>query len=109
MIHRDVVSAIARRLPHQTQREVREVLELLAEVWSDELVSGGEVTLPGVGRLSIELQLMKAGGAMQGHGQLRRIYGRFRPSQQLRAQLTRIEDTQAKTISTTRQHERRPS
>ena len=38
MYHRDVIAKIARRLPHRTQRDVAEVVEVLTEVWSEELI-----------------------------------------------------------------------
>ena len=80
MYHKDVIAAVARRLPHRTRREVAEVVEVLTEVWSDHLVHGGEVILPDIGRLSIQVQVMQAGGALAPYGKLRRIYGRFRPA-----------------------------
>ena len=80
MIHKEVVAHIARRLPHQQQRDVREVVDLLMEVWSDELINSNEVILPTIGKLSIEIQDMQAGGALGQHGNLIRVYGRFRPT-----------------------------
>jgi len=80
MYHRDVIAKIARRLPHRTQRDVAEVVEILTEVWSEELLNGEEIIVPDVGRLSIEVQDMQAGGALGKHGRLRRVYGRFRPT-----------------------------
>ena len=79
MIHKEVIAHIARRLPHQQQRDVREVVELLMQVWADELIQGQEVILPTIGKLSIEVQDMQAGGALGQHGNLIRVYGRFRP------------------------------
>lgn len=79
MIHKEVIAYIARRLPHQQQREVREVIDILMEVWLDELIQGQEVILPTIGKLSIEVQDMQAGGALGQHGNLTRVYGRFRP------------------------------
>ena len=84
MYHRDVIASIARRLPHRTRRDVAEVVELLTEVWSEELIKGREVIVPDIGRLSIEVQDMRAGGALGRHGQLRRVYGRFRPTPSLK-------------------------
>ena len=89
MYHRDVIAKIARKLPHQTQRDVAEVVEVLTEVWSEELVNGKEIIVPDIGRLRIEIQMIQAGGAVVQHGQLRRIYGRFRPTPSLK---TRIEE-----------------
>lgn len=80
MIHKEVIAYIARRLPHQQQRDIREVIDLLMEVWSDELMNSNEVILPTIGKLSIEIQDMQAGGALGHHGNLTRVYGRFRPT-----------------------------
>ena len=91
MYHRDVIAEVARRLPHQTRRDVNEVVEVLTEVWFEELASGGEVSLPDIGRLSIEVQDMTAGGALAAHGRLRRVYGRFRPTPQLKERIGEVE------------------
>ena len=91
MYHRDVIAKIARRLPHQTQRDVAEVVEVLSEVWSEELVNGKEIIVPDIGRLRIEVQTMQAGGAVIQHGQLRRIYGRFRPTPSLKKRIEEVE------------------
>ena len=80
MIYKEVVAHIARRLPHQEQRDVREVIDLLIEVWSDELIQGNDVILPNIGKLSIEVQDLHTGGALAHEGNLKRIYGRFRPT-----------------------------
>jgi len=80
MIYKEAIAHIARRLPHQHQRDVREVIDLLIEVWSDELIHGNEVSLPTIGKLSIELQDLQAGGALVHEGNLKRVYGRFRPT-----------------------------
>jgi nucleoid DNA-binding protein len=89
--HREVIANIARRLPYRTQRDVAEVVELLAEVWSEELIKGSEIIVPEIGRLRIEVQDMRAGGALGQHGQLRRIYGRFRPTPRLKEQIQEVE------------------
>ena len=85
MIHRDVIAEAARRLPHRTQRDVVEVIEVLIEIWSAELVNGQNITVPDIGRLSIEVQAMKAGGAVKQYGRrLRRVYGRFRLTENMK-------------------------
>lgn len=89
--HRDVIAKIARRLPHRTQRDVAEVVEVLIEVWLEELVTGGSIIVPDIGRLNIEVQDMKAGGALGKHGRLCRIYGRFRPTENLKERLQEVE------------------
>ena len=91
MSRREVIAEVARRLPHQTRRDVSEVVEVLTEVWFEELANGGEVSLPDIGRLSIEVQDMTAGGALASHGRLRRVYGRFRPTSQLKARIGEVE------------------
>jgi hypothetical protein len=57
-------------------------------VWFEELANGSEVVLPDIGRLSIEVQDMTAGGALAAHGRLRRIYGRFRPTPKMKEQIS---------------------
>ena len=91
MYHRNVIAKIARRLPHQTQRDVAEVVEVLTEVLSEELVNGQEIIVPDIGRLRIEVQAIRAGGAVVQHGQLRRIYGRFRPTPSLKKRIEEAE------------------
>ncbi len=95
MIHREIVAEVARRLPHRTQRDVMEVIEVLTEVWSAELASGQNIIVPDIGRLSIEVQDMKAGGALHQHGRLRRVYGRFRPIETLKEKLQEVDLEQA--------------
>ena len=80
MFHKEVIAQIARRLPHSSQRDVREVIDLLIEFWSDELTKGNEILLPTIGKLSIEVQDIRAGGALAHEGSLQRVYGRFRPT-----------------------------
>jgi nucleoid DNA-binding protein len=91
MVHRDVIAKIARRLPHHTRRDVAEVVEILTEVWTEELVKGEEIIVPDIGRLSIEVQDMKAGGALGKYARLRRVYGRFRPTESLKERLQEVE------------------
>ena len=91
MYHRDVIGKIARKLPHQTRRDVAEVVEVLTEVWSEELADRKEIIVPDIGRLRIEVQNIKAGGAVSQHGQLRRIYGRFRPTPSLKKRIEEAE------------------
>lgn len=90
MYHRNVIAKIARRLPHRTQRDVAEVIEVLTEVWSEELMNGKEIIVPDIGRLSIEVQDMRAGGALGKHGRLRRIYGRFRPTPTMKKRILEV-------------------
>ncbi len=93
MNKRQLVKNIARRLPFTTVRQVEDVLEVAAEVWSDELQSGRQAHIPSIGRLSIEVQALRAAGAIPAKGRiLRRIYGRFRPAGELRARLEEHRD-----------------
>ncbi len=90
MRHREVIAYIARRLPHQTQREVEDVIDVLIELMQDKLVLGETITLPDIGTLSVEVQDMLAGGAVVRHSKqptLTRIYGRFRPAGALKERL----------------------
>ena len=91
MYHRNVIAKIARRLPHRTQRDVAEVVEILTEVWSEELLKREEIIVPEIGRLRIEVQEMQAGGVLGKHGRLRRIYGRFRPTPNMKKQMQEVE------------------
>lgn len=95
MIHREVIAEVARRLPHRTQRDVAEVVEVLSEIWFVELVNGRSIIVPDIGRLSIEVQDMKAGGLLVQHGRLRRVYGRFRPTEALKEAIQEIDLEQA--------------
>ncbi len=95
MIHREVIAEVARRLPHRTQRDVAEVVEVLAEVWFTELANGRSIIVPDIGRLSIEVQDMKAGGLLAQHGRLRRVYGRFRPTEALKEVIQEVDLEQA--------------
>lgn len=100
MNHRQTVQAVARRLPHLQRHTVAEVLEVVAEVWAEELAQPeGRVTLINLGKLQIEVQQMRVGGAVRDrleaeHGTapttIQRLYYRFRPSSWLRQ---KIEET----------------
>ncbi|MEQ8673771.1 MAG: HU family DNA-binding protein [Aggregatilineales bacterium] len=91
MYHREVIAKIARRLPHRTQRDVAEVVEILTEVWAEELINGEEIIVPEIGRLNIEVQDMQAGGALSHHGRLCRVYGRFRPTPDMKKRIQEVE------------------
>lgn len=67
------------------------MVELLTEVWAEELTKGEMVMIPNVGKLSIEVQNMRAGGALSHRGRLRRVYGRFRPTEALKARIEEVE------------------
>jgi nucleoid DNA-binding protein len=92
--HREVIAEVARRLPQRTRRDMAEVVELLIEIWLEYLVKGGEIIVPDIGRLSIEIQDICAGGVLKQHGRLRRVYGRFRPTPALKARIEEYENAQ---------------
>jgi len=98
MSYRKTSAEIARRLPHRSQREVTEVLDVLRNLWLAELVQPCKtVTLFDLGTLSIEVQEMQTAGAVRQTLQgkwgdeypdlIQRVYGRFRPSAVLRRAL----------------------
>ena len=90
MYHREAIAEAARRLPDHTRRDVAEVVEILTEIWSHELVYCKEIVLPDIGLLSIEIQDVRAGGALKQYGRLRRVYGRFRPTRILKERIKEI-------------------
>ena len=102
MNHRQTVQAVARRLPHLQRHTVAEVLEVVAEVWAEELAQpGSRVTLINLGKLQIEAQQMRVGGAVRDrleaqHGTapttIQRLYYRFRPSGWLRQKIEEAYD-----------------
>ncbi|MBI5961614.1 MAG: HU family DNA-binding protein [Chloroflexi bacterium] len=88
MRQRDVIAAIARRLPDRTRREVEEVIDVWIELMQDELVQGESVSLPDIGSLRIETQQVRSSSIVRQHlgpaaETISRIYGRFRPAQAL--------------------------
>ena len=82
MNHRQTIAYIASRLPHQSRRDVAEILDLLYARWSEQLSAGEAVNIPDVGRLSIEAQDLKPSGFVEKHSI--RLYGRFRPIGKIR-------------------------
>jgi nucleoid DNA-binding protein len=84
MYHHDVVAAVARRLPHRTQKDVAEVIDLMFEIWQDELVQGNDITIPGIGRLVIDVQNVKVSNVVRqwlgpnAPSTIPRHYGRLR-------------------------------
>jgi nucleoid DNA-binding protein len=92
---RQLVRRIARRLPFTTQRQVEEIINLIDESWQEALLRGERVLLPGIGNLSLEVQQMQRGGVMRDRGtsrQIRRVYGRFRPSAALKKRMEEAAD-----------------
>lgn len=95
MNHRQLVSAAARRFPDLTQRQVEDVLDVLAELWSAALARGHEVMIRDFGTLVVEVQRMRNSGVVQAQigdsapEHLMRLYFRFRPTPQLKAAVER--------------------
>ncbi|HML23003.1 MAG TPA: hypothetical protein PKD09_15225 [Aggregatilinea sp.] len=98
MNYRETVRAIAQRLPHRTQRDVAEMLDIMRDIWLEELCQpGATIILFDLGTLSIDVQDMRTAGAVRQTMQskqgkdapqtVRRVYGRFRPSPALRRAL----------------------
>jgi nucleoid DNA-binding protein len=89
MSYREIIAEVARRLPHYTQCDIAEVVEILTEIWARELHDQQTIIIPNIGRLRIEIQDMKAGGIMGQHQRLARIYGRFRPHAKIKLVMRR--------------------
>ncbi len=98
MSYRKTITEIARRLPHRSQREVAEVLDVLRDLWLAELVQPCKtIALFDLGILSVEVQELQTAGAVRQTLQdkfgdrypdhIQRIYGRFHPSAVLRRAL----------------------
>ena len=51
MKQRELVSEIARRLPFTTRSQVEDVIEVLTELWADELAAGRGVSIPTLGNV----------------------------------------------------------
>ncbi len=91
MNHSKTVREISKRLPRLKRRDIAEVLEVMTELWCKTLLQPGQtVTIGNLGKLMIDVQDVKIGGAIrqqlqQKHGSaaprtLKRVYVRFRPS-----------------------------
>ncbi len=84
MNHRQTVAEISKRLPRLKRRDVAEVLEVMAELWLDQLAQPGQtVTVADLGKLLVEVQTVRSGGAV-GRRTLKRVYVRFRPTGKFR-------------------------
>jgi nucleoid DNA-binding protein len=93
MNHREVIEQVARRFPNLTQQQIREVLDVLVEVWSAALAQSEDVAIRDFGRLTVEVQRMKTGGAIRAQmgssapEHLTRLYFRFYPVGSLRRRI----------------------
>jgi hypothetical protein len=92
-----MVAAVARKLRQRSRREVREVLDVLLEVWREELLRPeGYIRIDSLGKLYVEQQMMRVPGAVKKAMAQRRLsappvltrfYFRFHPSESLRRAL----------------------
>jgi nucleoid DNA-binding protein len=84
MNHRQTVTEISKRLPRLKRRDVAEVLEVMMELWLEELAQPGQtVTVADLGKLLVEVQRFRSGGAV-GRRTVKRVYVRFRPTAKFR-------------------------
>jgi len=95
--YNQTVAAVARKLRQRTRREVRETLDVLLEVWQEELLRpGGYIRIDQLGKLYVEKQTMRVPGAVRRTlaqqqrpvpSTMPRFYFRFHPSESLRQAL----------------------
>ncbi len=96
MSHREVIKQVAQRFPDLTQRQIADVLDVLVEVWSAALAQYDDVVIRDFGKLTVEVQRMKNGGAVRTQmgsaapERLTRLYFRFRPTPELRADIEQL-------------------
>ncbi len=84
MNHHQTITEISKRLPRLKRRDVAEVLEVMAELWTQELAKPGQtVTVADLGKLLVEVQTVRSDGAV-GRRILKRVYVRFRPTAKFR-------------------------
>jgi nucleoid DNA-binding protein len=84
MNHRQTIAEISKRLPRLKRRDVAEVLEVMTELWLEELAQPGQtVTVADLGKLAVEVQNFRSGGAV-GQRTIKRVYVRFRPTGKFR-------------------------
>jgi len=84
MNHRQTISKISKRLPRLKRRDVAEVLEVMIELWLEELAQLGQtVSVADLGKLAVEVQNIRSGGVV-GRRNLKRVYVRFRPTEKFR-------------------------
>jgi len=84
MNHRQIITEISKRLPRLKRRDVAEVVEVMAELWLEALAQPGQtVTVADLGKLLVEVQSFRSGGAV-GRRTVTRVYVRFRPTGKFR-------------------------
>ncbi len=95
MNHKQLVSAISKRLPYLKRRDVAAVLDVMTELWLAELIQPGQtITLADLGKLSVEVQTFHVRGSVRHHMEhahgsetpetVKRVYIRFRPTSHFR-------------------------
>ena len=89
MTHKASLRAVARRFPELTQRQVEEVLQAFIAVWQQQLEQRERVVIHGFGSLVVEVQHLRAAGAIRHPARLSRLYFRFRPTNALKAAVER--------------------
>jgi len=89
MTHKASIRAVARRFPELTQRQVEEVLQGFIAVWKQQLEQQERVVIHGFGSLVVEVQHLRAAGAIRHPTRLSRLYFRFRPTQTLKVAVER--------------------
>ena len=97
MNYNQTVAAVARKLRQRSRHEVREMLDVLLDVWREELLRpGGYIRIDALGKLYVEQQTMRVPGAVRqtlarkqlpAPPTLTRYYFRFHPSEALRQAL----------------------
>ena len=97
MHHDETVAAVARKLYRFSKRDVAEVLEVLTEIWQEELLQpGAAIHIKGLGKLRIDEQEIATNAAVkrllaahQKHvpERLKRYYFRFYPSDKFKHQV----------------------
>ncbi|MBI5668399.1 MAG: hypothetical protein HZC41_10370 [Chloroflexi bacterium] len=77
-------AAIGKLAQGVSGRDVAEVLEVMAELWLQVLAQPGQtVTVADLGKLLVEVQTFRSGGAV-GRRTVKRVYVRFRPTGKFR-------------------------
>ncbi len=96
MNYQQSIDAVARRLYRFSRRDVAEIMEVLVEVWREELLRPeGNVHIRGLGNLYVRRQQIEASGLAkqlmeqtgQPSGVVIRSYFRFRPTRTLKRDL----------------------
>lgn len=89
-----LINAIARKLYRFTRRDIAEMMDVMTEIWREELLKpDGYIQIAGLGKLYVEHQELPGAGIIHplhlNSDQkspliLRRVYFRFRPAEALK-------------------------